>query len=134
MDHVEIVGHPPELAGLLCDALICEGYFYKGELIANANVVYLCFEDTWHKLVIDCGVIFWRQQVKLPKPWAVENEGFEYPHVDVGADAGVIGHRLESYEMATSTNGGHVTFLFDQGRIITIDNENDHSTFRIGSR
>jgi hypothetical protein len=42
-DCMEIVGRAPDLAGLLCDALICEGFVHHGKLVANANVVYLCF-------------------------------------------------------------------------------------------
>jgi hypothetical protein len=40
---MEIVGRAPELAGLLCDALICEGFAHNGKLVASANVVHACF-------------------------------------------------------------------------------------------
>ncbi|HLZ66200.1 MAG TPA: hypothetical protein VKQ29_08205 [Aliidongia sp.] len=128
---MEIVGSPPVLAGLRCEALICEGFICQGELVASANVVHLCFAGSWHKLVIDCGAIIWRQSDSIPAPWAVESEGWNYPHADVGGTAGVIGHRLQCYEMATTPNGGQVAFLFDNGRTIFIHNENDRSTFRI---
>jgi hypothetical protein len=61
----------------------------------------------------------------------VASEGWEYPHVDVGVVAGVIGHRLKEYRMAATATGSKVTFLFDHDRTITIDNENDLSTFQI---
>jgi hypothetical protein len=128
---MEIVGRAPELAGLSCEAFICEGFAYKGELVANANVVYLCFAGTWHKLVIDRGVIIWRPWSGPPTPSTVANEGWEYPHVDVGALAGAIGHRLKEYSMTTATAAGRVSFLFDNERSITVDSENDLSTFRI---
>jgi hypothetical protein len=128
---MEIVGPPPELAGLECQALICEGFVCKGEPVTTASVVHLCFAGSWHKLIIDCGVIIWRQSASMPVPWAVESEGWEYPHVDVGGTAGVIGHRLQHYEMTTISDGGQVAFLFGNGRTIFIDNENDRSTFRI---
>ena len=128
---MEIVGRAPELAGLLCEALICEGFAHNSELVANANVVHLCFAGVWHKLVIDCGVIIWRPSVGQPNPSMVASEGWEYPHVDVGAIAGVIGHRLEDYRMATTAAGSQVMFLFDNGRTITIKNENDLSAFQI---
>ena len=57
---MEIVGRAPKLAGLLCEAFICEGLFQNGKLFANANVVHLCFAGVWQKLVIDCGVFIWR--------------------------------------------------------------------------
>jgi hypothetical protein len=58
--------------------------------------------------------------------------GWAYPHVNVGAIAGVIGHRLEFYRMATTTAAGQVIFLFDNGCKITINNENDFSTYQVG--
>lgn len=116
----------------MCEAFICEGFVSKGQLLANANVVYLCFDGVWHKLVIDCGVIFWRPIPDAPNPWTIESEGSEYPHVDVGAIAGVVGHRLGEYRMETIPAGGSVTFYFENDRTITIDNENDASSFRIG--
>lgn len=48
-----LVTHPN---WLLCEAFICEGFVSKGVLHANANVVYLCFANVWHKLVIDGGL------------------------------------------------------------------------------
>ena len=128
---MEIVGRAPELAGLLCEAFICEGFIHKGKLIANANVVYLCFAGTWHKLVIDCGVMIWRLSPGQPSPSAIASEDWEYPHVDVGAIAGVVGHRLKEYRAQTGAAGGKVTLFFDNERTITIENENDRSSFRI---
>jgi len=59
------------------------------------------------------------------------SEGWEYPLVDVGAIAEVIGHRLQTYSMAANGVAGQVVFLFENGRTITINNENDLSAFQI---
>ncbi|RXH12061.1 hypothetical protein EAS56_18370 [Bradyrhizobium guangzhouense] len=129
---MELIGHPPELAGLLCEAFICEGCVCKGEIVAGANVFYLCFAGTWHRLAIDCGVIFWWPVLEEPGPWKIASEGWEYPHIDLGAAAGVVGHRLREYRMEIVAAGGSVIFHFDNDRTIAIDNENDASHFRIG--
>jgi hypothetical protein len=129
---LEIVGHAPELAGRRCDAFICDGYVYKGELIANASVVHLCVGGEWHKLIIDCGVIIWRRP-DGPPSLEPGFDDFEYPQFDVGAIAGVIGQRLENYSMEADTIRGRVEFLFDNGSKIAIVNENDRSTFEIVS-
>jgi hypothetical protein len=63
---MEIVGRPPELAGQLCEALVCEGFVYEGEIEATANVLYLRFEGVWHKLIIDYGTIFVDKRPTLP--------------------------------------------------------------------
>jgi len=128
---MEIVGSPPELAGLQCEALICEAFIHKGGLRATANTVHLCFAGIWYRLIIDCGVIFWRQSMGAPKPWAIDDLGFQYPHADVGKVAGVIGRRLRHYRMDSTLSGVAVTFSFDNGREIVIDNADDQTTFRI---
>ena len=131
---MEIVGRVPKLTGLLCEAFICQGYVYRGQPIGNANVVYVCFGGVWHKLVIDCGVIIWRRWEGLPNPWSDASEDWECPHVDVGAEAGVVGHYLEDLRMLATADvaaRSHVMFLFDNGRRITINNENDRSAFQI---
>jgi len=128
---MEVVGCPPELAGLQCEALICEAFVYKGELGATANVVHLCFAGVWHRLVIDCGVIFWRQSMEAPKPWAIDDLGFQYPHADVGKMADVVGCRLRDYRMESTPSGVAITFSFESGQAIIIDNADDQTTFRI---
>ena len=128
---MEINGQPPALAGLRCDAFVCEGFVQDGALIANANVVHVCFAGVWHKLVLDCGLIIWRQSEGQPSPWGVASEGWEYPHLDVGVISGVIGLRLREYRMETIAAGGKVVFLFEGGRTITIIDENDQSNFRV---
>jgi len=128
---MEIVGNPPNLAGLLCEAFICEGFIHKAELVADANIVYLCFAGIWHKLVLDHGVIIWRRLTEAPIPEAINDVAFQYPEADVGALAGVVGHRLEDYRMQSNTVTAEVAFSFENGRAIIINNANDRSTWRI---
>lgn len=128
---MEVVGCPPELAGLQCEGLICEAFIHRGQRGASANVVYLCFEGIWYRLVIDCGVIFWRQQVEAPKPWSIDELGLQYPHADVGKMADVVGRRLRYYRMDDTPSGAAVTFAFENGRTVIIDNTDDQTTFRV---
>jgi hypothetical protein len=128
---LEIIGQPPDLAGLKCEALICEGFVFKGRTVTNANVVHLCFAGVWHKLILDCGVIIWRRSEKAPERWAIPEEGWDYPHIDVGKAANVVGHHLEKYDMRATTSGCQVTFLFDNGPNVTIDDAQDQSGYQI---
>jgi hypothetical protein len=128
---MEIIGNPPKLAGLLCGAFICEGFVHKGKPVADANVVYLCFADIWHKLVLDCGVIIWRRPTEAPTPWSIDDLGYAYLHADVATLAGVVGRRLDDYQMQSDSVTAEVTFCFENGRAIIISNVNDQSTWRI---
>jgi hypothetical protein len=126
-----VIGQPPELAGSICEALVCESFVSNGEVVATANVVFLRFRGIWHRLCIDGGVIFWKMQDQTPAPWSVMDEGWTYPHVDVGSAAGVIGRRLDHYEMTANERGAQVELVFDHGRGIIIDNVDDRSDYRI---
>lgn len=128
---MEIVGTPPTLAGLACEAFICEGFVHNRQPVADANVVYLCFAGVWRKLVLDCGVIIWRQLTEDPKPRGIDHLGFQYPTVDLGILAGVLGHALEDYRMESNSITAEVAFSFENGRTIIINNANDRSTWRI---
>ncbi len=128
---MEIVGSPPELAGLVCEAIVRQQFIYNGELVDDANVVYLCFAARWHQLIIDNGVVFWRSSPEAPKPLTAEDDSFEYPLIDVGLSAGLTGCRLESYRVEDTPSGVEVIFLFDNRRTIVIQNEGDRSMFRV---
>ncbi|MGJ4887151.1 hypothetical protein ACQR1Y_03125 [Bradyrhizobium sp. HKCCYLRH3099] len=127
---MELIGDPPELAGLPCEAFICEAFIYKADLVANANLVYLRFAGIWHQLVLDCGVIFWRRLTGAPSPDAIDELAFQSTHTDVGAVTGVVGQRLRDYRMSSNSITAEVRFCFENGCTIIIDNADDRTTWR----
>lgn len=118
----EVDGEPPELHGLNCEGFVCEQFWCGGELLETAIVSYLQFGGVWHRLVIDCGIVYWRTQKEAPAAWAVPEEGFDYPHGDVGRKAGVMGARLARYTMEWTDAGAVVTFRFESGRQVILTN------------
>jgi hypothetical protein len=127
----QIIGQPPELAGLQCAGVLCQAFVCDGRLIESANVIYLKFADAWHRLNIDAGVIFWKRSDGAPSSWAIEKKGWEYPLVDVGGSAGVVGELLDHYEMSRTSTGGRVVFVFANGRRIIIDSVGDRSSYHV---
>jgi hypothetical protein len=128
------MGQPPELAGLKCPGLLCQAFVYDGQLIEGANIVHRKFEDTWHRLNFDRGVIFWKQSDEPPGSWASKEAGWEYPRVDVGGSAGVIGKLQDYYEMAATSTGGCVVFVLVSGRKMIIDNVDNRSSYRLAEQ
>lgn len=115
-DIPDITGEPPQLGGCICNALICEQFWYRGELVSVANVIYIQADRSWYRLVLDAGVIHWRNQAESPKPWEVPEEGYDYPHFDLARQEGLIGVPIASYAMHASATGCSVDFLFTDGR------------------
>ena len=124
-------GEPPRLDGKACEGFLCESYVYEGKLEASANVTYLKFGGTWHRLYFEPGLIFWRVSRSDPMAWAVAQEGWDYPHTDIAELAGLLGQVLESYEMEAGDSNARVTFRFRNGKQVVIEDEGDCSNFRI---
>jgi hypothetical protein len=128
---LEINGEPPVLAGMTCDGLIRQAYVHKSELVVPAHAIYLLFAGTWHRLYFDYGIIFWRTQPEPPKAWSVKEEGWDYPHSDLGAEARVTGVRLDGYEMEPTLYGSKVTFHFANDCSIVVEDVNDLTSYQV---
>jgi hypothetical protein len=115
-------GTPPALAGHVCEAFVCQQFLVDGRLEDGANVIFLKFGGVWSRLYFD-GMIFWRLCEKPPHPFEVPEKGWRYPHVDVGANADVIGRKLIRYEM--SDEPMRVSFEFEGGKRIFVESRND---------
>lgn len=124
-------GQPPALAGKHCDAIICQQFWYQGELSAPAHVIHLQFDESWYRLYFDCGVIFWREEDEAPKAWAVPEEGWDYPLADLGASAKLVGLRLAAYDMESFPGGSRIAFRFEGGRTLTFEDVGDRTHFVI---
>ena len=129
IDGVELNGEPPDLGGQTCQAFLCEQYWFEGKLEATANVTFLRFDGRWHRLYFDCGIVFWRRQDDEPASWASPAEGFACPLIDVGREAGVVGSCLAEYRMEPTAGGSRVTFAFDGGRVVVLDNHGDRTSY-----
>jgi hypothetical protein len=97
----------------------------------TANVTYLKFSGTWHRLCFDHGTVHWRTWPTDPAPWAVSEEGWTYPHVDVALAAGLIGVRLKSYKTLATERGARVVFEFENSRKVLINDVDDCTSYEV---
>ena len=124
-------GMQPALVGKPCQGFICEAYRHEGMMVCSANVTFIKVADVWHRLSIDIPAIFWRECRDEPRPWAVEEDSFDYPHVDVGAIAGVIGRTLTSCDTVPRGDGVSVVFGFSNGCKIEIASRQDTTSYEV---
>ncbi len=124
-----INGTAPALAGRTCHAFICQQFFADGRVEDEANVTFLQFDGAWFRLYFEPGLIFWRSGVDTPHPWEVPEEGWEYPHVDLGKVADVIGRTLIRYDMWPTQDSARVSFEFENGKRILIEHRNDRGRY-----
>jgi len=127
----QLNGEPPQLAGKACEGFLCESYVYEGRLEASANVTHLKFGGVWHRLYFEPGLIFWRVSRPDPTAWAVPTKGWAYPHTNVAELADLFGQVLEGYDMEAGDSNARVTFRFQNGKQVVIQDGGDRSDFRI---
>jgi hypothetical protein len=58
----------------------------------------------------------------------------KFPDRCGAANTGVVGQRLDRYEIKTAEDSTQVVFVFDGGVSIIVNNENDRSNYRIAER
>jgi hypothetical protein len=116
----------PDLRHQECRALIAQEYWYRGELISDANVLFLRLQnDTWHRFLIDAGVVFWSTVAAPEAP--EEDSGYRHPHKDIGVLYGLVGKRLSTVSTADLPGGGELRLDFDGGETLILRNIDDCS-------
>ncbi|HEX5725587.1 MAG TPA: hypothetical protein VFX98_08985 [Longimicrobiaceae bacterium] len=128
---LDVNGDPPDLRGLRCDALLCDEYRFQGKLENAANVVYLYFGGSWHRLYFDWGIVFWRPYHGPPEAVEPTEDGAAFPLVDLAARFGLAGVRLRGYRMEPLPLGARVTFEFENGVALAFRNEDDRTTYDV---
>ncbi len=101
---------PPEVTGQVCHALLLQAHYYRGQLVNEANVLFLRLaEGPWHRIFIEAGVVFWQMVDSLDSP---DQDRHHYTLTDLGAVHGLVGQRLVKVTTADVPAGGELRLLF----------------------
>ena len=101
---------PPEVTGAVCDALLVQAHYYRGQLVDEANVLFLRLAGgPWHRIFIEAGVVFWQTVDALDSP---DQDRHHYTMTDLGAVHGLVGKRLVDVTTADVPAGGELRLLF----------------------
>ncbi len=123
----------PELAGACIEALVFEAFVCRGQRVSSVNVVYLKTRGIWNRLALDAGTVHWRKESGDPRPWAVPEEGWEYPHSDAGSEYKLLGAEIASLRTVQVRNGVAVELRMSDGRLAVFQNAEDHTSFMLAS-
>ena len=117
--------------GQHCLALIAQRYEYAGELVEDANVVYLQVADTqWLRFFFDSGYFFCRVEPKLTLAEFAEDE-MRFTGVDLATQHNLVGRRIEAAEFTELPDGAELRLEFERGATLVLRNAADHSTVTI---
>lgn len=125
----EVQGQWPSINGEIVDALLCQEYYYEGALAEPANVIYFKVGSVWHRLTLDCGVIFWRREEVGPEAYAAPEINAEYKIIDLGTRLGIVGSVIITLEPSPVPGGVGVSVLFSNGRRTFFKNQDDVTTY-----
>jgi tetratricopeptide (TPR) repeat protein len=101
----------PSVAGEVCEALLQQAHYYRGQLVNEANVLFLRLAGRagWHRIFIEAGVVFWHTVEALDSPDA---DRHHFTVTDLGVVHGLVGRRLVGLTTADVPGGGELRLLF----------------------
>lgn len=109
---------PPEVSGAVCHALLVQAHYYRGQLVNEANVLFLRLaEGPWHRIFIEAGVVFWQTVDALDSP---DQDRHHYTLTDLGAIHGLVGRRLVDVTTAAVPSGGELRLLFSGDACVSL--------------
>ncbi len=133
---LETDGIPPRLNNQVCEEILCQQYYYRGQLQQDVDVLLLKVNGRWHQLYFDEGVVFWRLQEHEPE--AVEaqtNDPMSYPIIDVGEKFALKQSVISDYVTEPFLGGARVSFVFeDKGTLIVLHKSNKTSLRYLSNR
>ena len=109
---------PPDVTGAVCDALLVQAHYYRGQLVNEANVLFLRLaEGPWHRIFIEAGVVFWQTVDALDSP---DQDRHHYTLTDLGAIHRLVGRRLVDVTTADVPSGGELRLLFSGDACVSL--------------
>lgn len=123
---LEIDGTPPALTNQRCEELLCQQYWYEGNLAQEVDILMLKVNGCWHQLYFDEGIVFWRIQPEPPVP--VEREigsPFAYPLINLGEQFDLKDCIITDCITEALIEGARVTLVFaDKGSLYITHSDN----------
>jgi hypothetical protein len=123
--HLQFVGQQPSIVGQCCSGLIVQ-HFYDGVTLTDrANVVFLRFQDTWHRIWFETATVFWRSGDPPQQP---VDSTLEHGLLlnDLSELHTVVGRVLRDIAYSATENGDvSVRFLFEGGTELSLRYENN---------
>lgn len=127
----QIVGTKPSLEGKPFQEFISQAYWHKGELVEEANVVWVRQDNDSHHLCFDCSIIFWRVYDTGPSyEEAQEGDIWVYPLENLIEKYSLSGIPLDRIEQDAEGSAAYVTFKFENGFQVKFESINDVSRIK----
>jgi len=131
MPPVPIYGEPDGLVGQLVEELRSQSFVSNGELVSSANAIFIKASGPWYRVALDAGTVHWTKQDNEPLSWEVPENGWSYPHRDIGYELGLVGAKLLSLRTSQEGEAIRVELTFSNGKRLLLVNHNDSSSYHV---
>jgi hypothetical protein len=116
---LEFQSEAPDLVGSRCAGVLAQEFWYEGERVSPANVLFLGVESpkgpVWHRIVLDSGLVFWRVE-RAPSLLRSDDDSSQYglhPIVDLGARHGFIGRQIAAVRVMETPDADELLLEFE---------------------
>ncbi len=128
---LQINGIQPRLEGHVCEALICQQYWYMGKQRDEVDVLFIKADGRCHQLYFDNGVVFWRPQKEVPRPFGPDTSGqFAYPLVDLGERHRLNNRLITALSVEALPGGARVAMEFENGGELILYHQDNRTQIR----
>ena len=129
---LQIIGTIPNLTDTTCEALLCQQYWHRGELVTDVNVLFLkASNHLWGRFFFDYGVLFWKQ-VDAPDIWhTTAQDEFHYPQIDLGKSYNLVSRKIRGIEAIDSKPYPVVSIRFSLNTTLTLADGGDQMMLTI---
>lgn len=128
---LDINGIQPKLEGHVCEALICQQYWYNGKRENEVDVLYIKADGRSYQLYFENGVVFWRNQQEIPHAFEQEpGSPLSYPLVDLGEKYKLKDRLIIDVKFEPLPDGVKASMEFENGGELVIYHQDNRCEIR----
>ena len=126
-----VVGQWPDLSGKVLEQVLCQEFWYDGKLEEPANAIGLLAGGQWYRLMINQSTVFLRQGEGLSANPTQPDALIQYKTVDLGADQGLAGGTISTFDKRALGEGAQVEIAFADGRRLIFTNKDEVTSYEV---
>jgi hypothetical protein len=117
------------LIGQACERLLCQQYYFDGELLDEANVLFLGLASgAWVRFFYDSGKFFWRDEAIPSLPSITHpTDQYHYPITELTESFGITACKITQVAFRKIANGWQLRIWFRNGARLELENGDDRS-------
>ncbi len=125
----------PEIKAKVCEKLVIQEYWYNGQKIEGAHILFLKIEDgDWFRIFFDAGVFFCRE-VNAPDQWnTTPADEFHYPQTEIAKEQQIEDVAITQVNLNLNGRQSELRIEFANGVTLNLTEINDLQTLEFSKK